>query len=503
MTCGRPSPRPHFPTPGLTLLLGSILAGCGGGAPGESGARTSEAAARTSATAEHPDDPSAWSADVDSLVTWVERVFPHPHHRTDRDTWTREAERARSGLAAATAAEAILGFHRLLALAGDGHTEPAALHPALRGAWLPFLLNRYPEGWFVRTGHRDHRRLFGRRIVRIAGRPIEDVADSLRSYVSADNPFGLLDPLGSFLRNTRILAALDLVDDPAAPVPVVVTRERLAPSGAGNGSGPADGAAPRSPEDSLLTVEVRPGADAWVTPEWEDADVTIAPGPKPLYRTLDGNYAFRWLAGDRIAWVAFSEVRDAEEGESIEAFFGRVFRAVDTLPAEKLVLDLRENSGGNNDLNGPVLRGLIGAEEIDRPGRLFVLIGRDTYSAAMNLAVSLERYTHAIFVGEPTGAPPNHYGDTRTLRLPESGLEVEISELHWQNSDPRDERPWITPDLPAPVTARAFFEHRDPALEAVREFTAADSLRQAFGPPVRRWLRENQAREASWPPVWP
>jgi hypothetical protein len=83
--------------------------------------------------------------------------------------------------------------------------------------------------------------------------------------------------------------------------------------------------------------------------------------------------------------------------------------------------------------------------------------------------------------------------DLEQVELPASGLMVEISELYWQPSDPRDRRPWITPDIPAPITSGDFFNHRDPAIEVIRRFRASPALIEGFGPPVHRWRRANQA----------
>ena len=50
----------------------------------------------------------------------------------------------------------------------------------------------------------------------------------------------------------------------------------------------------------------------------------------------------------------------------------------------------------------------------------------------------LERWTPATFVGEPTGDPPNGYGDPKRTVLPNSGLTVQVSTLYWQVSNPKD-----------------------------------------------------------------
>ena len=417
-----------------------------------------------------------WREDAAALVEAVLRIHPDPYRVNGPEVWEAELARFAAILPELEEHERVLGLTRLLALAADGHTEPVdAPHPSLQGPWLPLVLRRFQDGWFVRTGHRDHVELFGKQIVRIGGVPIEEAAARVRPFVSSENEVGALDGIGNMLRDPAVLHAAGVLPERAGEVELVVSTG----------------------EGGELPVLVRATDDAWVTPEWGDADRVLDPGPEPLYRRLDGNYDFAWLADERILYVLFETVRD-DGDETIAEFFARVFAFVRDHEVEKFVLDLRENGGGNLDLNLPIVNGLV-ASEVNRPGRLFVVIGRDTYSAAMNLAVTLERHTHALFVGEPTGATPNHFGDTVLVTLPTSGLVVEISELYWQNSDPRDARPWITPDIPAPITSADFFAHRDPALEAIRAYEPERGEVYAHGPTELRWRRPGQLTEQVWP----
>ena len=80
----------------------------------------------------------------------------------------------------------------------------------------------------------------------------------------------------------------------------------------------------------------------------------------------------------------------------------------------------------------------------------------------------LERWTPAIFVGEPTGDPPNGYGDPKRTVLPNSGLTVQVSTLYWQVSNPKDKRDAIAPLIPAAPTIASVGAHRDVALEVVK-----------------------------------
>ncbi len=100
-----------------------------------------------------------------------------------------------------------------------------------------------------------------------------------------------------------------------------------------------------------------------------------------------------------------------------------------------------------------------------------MLIGRRTFSAAQNGVNELERHTEAVFVGEPTGATPNHYGDAIRFETPNAGIPFFVSTLYWQNH-PRDDRPWTAPEVSAPPTREAYLAGWDPAFRAIEGWDA-------------------------------
>ena len=128
---------------------------------------------------------------------------------------------------------------------------------------------------------------------------------------------------------------------------------------------------------------------------------------------------------------------------------------------------MRWNNGGNTLLMQPLINGLIRRDRLNQPGKLFVIIGRYTFSAAINVAASLNANTNAIFVGEPTPTGPNFTGESNIITLPYSRLSASISNLYWQNTWTMDTRPWIAPLLYVPVTFEAYKTKRDPALETI------------------------------------
>lgn len=429
--------------------------------------------------AEKPQSPSVadWTRDIDYLVRKFQIRHPDPYHKHRRSQWLKTAETLKSRLPDAAPHEIILGLARLVALSADGHSGirsvPANLRAHFDERRFPFFLYHFSDGRFLHSVHDDFAAALGKRVVQLAGTPIEDVYQKIRPFISADNEASARGMAGHrFMTLPTVLHA-------AGVTPTLVNQIQLSL---------VDG------QKAPFSIPITANTDAAGAAHWRSADSDTS-SPLPLYRRLNRGraYAYEYLEDQRILYVCYNQVRN-DADESIAAFFKRVFDFVDSHDVDKFVLDIRNNGGGNNYLNQPILHGLIRAQKINRPGKLFVIIGRRTFSAAMNLAMEIEGNTYALFVGEPTGALPNHYGDAISFKLPRSGITVRCSELYWQNSDPRDKRPWITPDIPAEQSFADFVSHRDPALEAIRRYEADPALAESFGPPNTRWQRRNQQR---------
>ena len=89
----------------------------------------------------------------------------------------------------------------------------------------------------------------------------------------------------------------------------------------------------------------------------------------------------------------------------------------------------------------------------NRPGRLFVLTDRVTFSAASNLATEIEQTTDAVFVGEAMGGGLNFWDDVKFYPMPHLPvpMRIGISTRYHEMSTPDDPRLTIEPDIAVPV----------------------------------------------------
>ncbi len=399
-------------------------------------------------------DLSTWRGDVDVLIRTVDSLHPAPYRIHPRAEWEAAAQRFKSELPRLDIPRAVAGFARLLALLEDGHSRLGQVNltgharPELAtvtgfATTFPIEFEFFANGLYVTRAARSHTDLLGGRVTAVAGRPVRAAGAALAPFISRDNEMWLLYMLPHFLRRPGYLFAAGLLPRPDAPLALTVTD--------------------RAGRERMVHLSPVPGDGA---AEWVDARRHLGgPDSLPLWQRMPGPYAFTYLRGRHAVYVRYAEVRHAE-AESIPAFANRLFRFVDSAAVDRVVIDVRRNGGGNNYLNQPLVHGLIRSARLGNPGRLVVLTDRGTFSAAISFIADVERNTWAAFVGEAPGSPSNHYGDPARVTLPNSGLLVRISTLHWQGADPRDPRPGILPDSLVIPTFGDWLQSRDPVLEA-------------------------------------
>ena len=428
-------------------------------------------------------EPSAWRGDARFMVAAVDSVHPRPYRYFKRAQWDSAAADLESRLPGLRADQAVAGFSRLLGMLRDGHSRldqlqlPNHGRPALQPLSWPGFDTEYPvdfevfaDGLWVVGATAAHANLTGAHVIALDGKPIADVVAALSPLIPSDNPMWTLRVLPSYLRCPGYLAAAGLSTDPSAPLMLTLARNK---GGRRNLTIPAE----------------RPDSSA----SWLAADRDVST-PLPLTRALPYPFAFADL-NDSTVFARIQAIVSEPGHEGLPAFVTRLFAHMDSLGSPRLVLDLRGNGGGNGYLNQSLIHAILRRPALDRPGRLFAIIDRGTFSAATQLTADLERETHAVFVGEPTGAAPDSPGDPAHVTLPASGLVVRISTVLWNGSDPRDPRAFIAPDVPVAATFADWMAHRDRALEAIARYKVPAN---PDVPPNQHW--GNPAKLKATPP---
>jgi C-terminal processing protease CtpA/Prc len=138
---------------------------------------------------------------------------------------------------------------------------------------------------------------------------------------------------------------------------------------------------------------------------------------------------------------------------------------------ERVVFDVRENSGGSSIWFTRLLDALGGAYQSGQlsipPKWVYGIIGKRTFSSG-SLAVRDMKAQGFILVGETTGGRVYWFGENTPYTLPNSRLTVGVS-TKFVGTQPIPE---IEPDVPVVFNGADYFANRDPYLEAVLRLDA-------------------------------
>ena len=335
-------------------------------------------------------------------------------------------------------------FEHLASFAGDGHTYILPFGSRrVTAHMLPLRFFLFTDGMYVVDAFPGYERWIGSRVVRIGDTPAEVAIERIRPTLSADNRFtylwvapALLSFRG-FLENFAAGVDSDSVALTLRPRGSSDTRVKIAPV-----------VAPRMRGLPKLIASRVKGAPA-----------------APMYMSnVTQNFWFKPLA-DGVLYFQFNQVMNSD-GESLASFANRFGAAVRETNPRAIIVDVRHNNGGNLTLLPPLISVFRQYESSHPDGRIYVLMGRNTFSAAQFFLGQMDRYTNAIFAGEPSSSRPNFVGEETGVELPWSGAIGSISD-QYHESIPGDTREWIEPAIKLSLSSEDYFANRDPLLEKV------------------------------------
>jgi C-terminal processing protease CtpA/Prc len=175
------------------------------------------------------------------------------------------------------------------------------------------------------------------------------------------------------------------------------------------------------------------------------------------------NYWFNYDPDRKTLYFNYNNCRD-EQDNPFANFNSELFTFIASHQPEKIILDLRYNNGGNSGILNPFIE-KIKDSYLNRKGKFFVLIGKQTFSSAVMNAVDLKRNSNALFIGEATSGNINHYGEVRGFSLPKSKIVIAYSTRYWETW--KGIKGPLKPDIYVKYSIKNYAEGRDEAIMQV------------------------------------
>jgi len=394
-----------------------------------------------------------WKEDIHFLLQNMDKVHRNPFHTTSKEAFQRFVNDLDTKIGSSTENQVVVELMKMVAKIGDGHTFVNFFTNTSVKKFHSFPLRLYvfEDGLHVTHAYPEYQELVGTRVVQVGNKSVEACYRLVADLPQRDNEYQLKLMIPFYFTNAEVMNGLGVIEHPGQVTMVFENRqgERIS--------------------RTIKSVDL-PSFYRWLRDQ-------PSPEGTPLYRQNTRKfYWLKHLEKERALYVGYNVV-NIDPNDSLSTFCRRIEQLVSDHDIEKVIIDIRNNGGGDLGTCQPLVDFISHNPRINRRGHLFTIIGSATFSAASYFTTKMELNTETIFVGEPTGASPNHYGDNRPLILPNSKTEVRLSTILWGNTISEDRRPWTAPDIPVTISSEQYFNMSDPVLETI---LALDSRKLEF-----------------------
>lgn len=354
--------------------------------------------------------PEQWTQDVQYFSQEIRTKHRDPYHLTAKTRVDAEIAALEARIPAMKPYEVVVGLQRLAALIGDGHTfvDTSKLYRQ-----LPIEAFWFGNDLRVARASPEYKKAIGTKIVKVGSTPINEAQRELQQLISrGESKWFVMDKSARLITQIEPLAALHIVPY-------------------------ADTAAFTFQTDSGSRFTLRLRADSPV----DSGPLIMLGHPIPLpYQHPEAPLWFTYLPDSQTVYVDFRSYQGLQEETE------HLWKFIAQHPTRRLIIDMRWNEGGNYVHGREYLVSKITfMPQVNQVGRLFVITGRRTFSAAMTNVTDFRRETEAIIVGEPTGARPNGYQENHWFTLPQSGIRASCATLKYR-FQPYNDSAGVLPD---------------------------------------------------------
>ncbi|PIE48428.1 MAG: hypothetical protein CSA40_00470 [Flavobacteriales bacterium] len=388
-----------------------------------------------------------WEEDLD----YISQVLPQVHYDLyavkNSDYFLHGIKNIKSSVDQLSDFQIVVRLQQLIASMGDSHTNVNFGQLVDKDKVLPLYILWFSDGLYILHTTPEHEEILGHRIISINQTPIEQVIDSLSSLVTVDNPSSIKSSMPNTLLFVQILEDFKITKDSK----IILGLEDLH----------------RTRKNYRIEPELMTGKNRKV---FKPDSLALCFKNKKAY------FIDYYQAHDKIYYIQYNKCwskeldikyrngKDAEKIPSFNEFEENIFKNLKTKPIDKIVFDLRFNGGGNSS------QGTAFIEKFAHKNpdiKIFVVLGRHTFSSAIINAMDFKKMTNATFVGEATKGKPNHYGDVKNFELPHSGLRINYSTKYFKRS--AVDMNSLEPEVEKEMSFRDYKKGIDPVYDWIRE----------------------------------
>jgi hypothetical protein len=353
--------------------------------------------------------PEKWEVDIENLIKTLESKHINLYHSISKDEVKQEVNSLLHQLPKLSNDEIFISLSKIIRSLDDSHT----------GIWAQSeFYESYPLGFFVFDeaeirvirAPKNNPELLGAKLLRIDNTSLEDITRKVESVIQcADNWYSKSERLARYMRYARILKILGVSKNESS-----TNFEFLLENGS-----------PKTVKlDAISEVEYSASLGNPIVLESPfHFEKSLIGTPYLWYQTIEEHTT---------GYIYFAGYPNALQ---MRRFSVALSRDIIQRGTKNIIIDVRDNGGGNLFVGLELVKLLAIIDQIDWQKGVYVITGRHTYSAGMSNTAHFKELLNAKIVGEPTGANPNDYQDAEMFQLKNSKLWVQFSKRYYRFQD--------------------------------------------------------------------
>lgn len=376
-----------------------------------------------------------WIEDIDQLASELPAKHKNLFYKRPEDEFRKNIQELKKAVPELSDEEIVFSLSCIVASVGDAHTS-LYFRPNIA---FPLTLYWFKDGIYVIDTAPEYKKILHCRLTGVNQKSLDEVIKILSAGIPHENTAQIKKSAPYYLVLSEFLYGAGIID-----------KKEYAEYGF-----QSTGGEEFTMELKSISMKNRFPSAAQKTPEES----------LPLYRRNRNKfYISTHLEEQNSLYVQYNSCQNIKE-KPFSDFVDEVFQLIDEKKIGRLIIDLRSNGGGNSIIFYPMLREINAREEINQKGKLYVIVGRRTFSSAVLNAIQLRNQTNATFVGEPTGGRPNHFGEVKNFMLINTRLNVSYSTKYFTLSN--EDTDSFYPDITVEQTFKDYRENRDPVMETI------------------------------------
>lgn len=379
-----------------------------------------------------------WTKDIDYLEKQLPKKHKNLFFSLSEEKFHKEIESLKNQVPKLNDDEVKVEIYKIVASVNDAHTSAYSETEKI----FPINLYCFKEGIYAINTLPEYKEILNCKLTKINGKDIDDIEKETSKIISHENKAQLKNRIPKVLTNPSMLHGLKIINSTEKATFTFQNAEN------------------KTFDVDIKSVKTNKNLAKKLKSHNRDKDM-------PLYmQNQDKNYWFKYLKSEKTMYFKYNSCMEMKE-KPFKDFSKELLKSIDKNNPEKLIIDLRDNGGGRSPILDPFIK-QIKKRNINNKNKLFVILGRRTFSSAILNAITLKNETKATFVGEPTGGKPNHYGEVRDFKLPNTKMIISYSKKYFETS--KEDTPSFMPDKIIEPSIYEFKDNKDIILESIYNY---------------------------------